>query len=237
MSTRQARRGLVRALIGLGPDPGRSLRTLLGVLLGCQAVLLLLHFVAAVVLAGPAARTVDGHIGGFDLEAESSLSVWFSSLQLLFIAVLCLFVSWFDREGEKGRRALLWRYGALVFTVLSIDETAVLHEMFGGSMVRFFPGIPLSASLWWAIPYGVLIGIFLIFLVLTFRRRIGLLVLTLAGAGLWLLSVFLEIFRLFPEWANVALEEGAEMLGATAFLAALGFYLIGRAEPGNEYPG
>ncbi len=225
----RVRQELVRALIGAVDDPRRALRMILVFLLGCQAVLIALHLFSTVVLADLAAQTVDGHIGGFDLESEGSLSVWFSSLQLLLAGVLCLLISWVDRGEGQSIRPLFWRYGSLVFIVMSIDETAVLHEMYGGSMVRFFPQIPLSASLWWALPYGALLGVFMLFLILSVRRRVGLVILTLAGGGLWLISVLLEMIWLLPAWANIALEEGAEMLGATFLVAALGFHLINRA--------
>ena len=217
---------MIRALVGLSPDPQRALWVLLSILLACQLFLVILHFIATVVLADLAAQTVDGHISGFDLDSEGTLAVWFSSLQFLLIGLLCLFISWFDRGEGKRHRPLLWKYGGLVFTLMSIDETAVLHETFGGSMVRFFPGIPLSASMWWAIPYGILLGIFMLFLLLTLRQRFGPLALVLSGGGLWLLAVFFEMYLIFPHWLNVTLEEGAEMLGALCFIAALAFFLI-----------
>ncbi len=199
---------------------------MLSIFLACQLFLVFLHFIATVVLADLAAQTVDGHISGLDLDSEGTLAVWFSSLQFLLIGLLCLFISWFDRGEKKSLRPLLWKYGGLVFTLMSIDETAVLHETFGGSMVRFFPEIPLSASMWWAIPYGILLGLFMLFLLLTLRRRPGPLALALSGGGLWLLAVFFEMYLIFPHWLNVTLEESAEMLGALCFIAALAFFLI-----------
>ena len=227
----KSRKTLVRGIIGLTARPAQAWWRILLLLLGCQIVLLGLHFTATVILSDLAAETIDGQIGGFDLEAEGTIAVWFSSLQLLLMGILCLFISWFDRDGRHGRKPDFWSLGVLVFILMSIDETAALHEMFGGSMVRFFPRVPISASHWWAIPYGAVLGTFFIFLVLRLRRFPRLLAGTVAGVGLWALSIFLEIYWLLPDWANVAMEEWAEMLGTACLIGVFGFYLLALAGP------
>ncbi len=80
-----------------------------------------------------------------DLDAESAVPAWWSSVQLLMVAQLWAVATWFawqrvDREGARGgageRRAGWWvRWSlpalGLMFLVLSADESASLHERMG----------------------------------------------------------------------------------------------------------
>ena len=68
----------------------------------------------------------------------------------------------------------------------------------------------------------------MVFVILSVRRRPGLVATVLTGGGLWLLSVILETTWPLPGWANIALEEGTEMLGTTLLVAALAVHLVYR---------
>ena len=221
------RRTLVRDLLALSDPPRRTLGRLLVAFVAIEAVLIALHLVATGPLAPLAAQAKDGHIGGFDLDDEATLAVWFSSFQLLLIAVVCLFLSWFDRRRAlRVPGAWAWKPAALVFFFMAVDETAGLHEVFGKVMLRLLPDAGLSASLWWSLPYAAALGFVFLMAGVRLLRRPGRLALLIAAGGLWVVSDVLEHMQRLSGRVDVALEEGFEMLGATLLLAALGLTLI-----------
>src|SRR3990167_8888477 len=93
----------------------------------------------AVILVGAASKILEvglGHeyAGGFvplfDLNTEKNVPTWFSSALLL----ACAFVLWriADKTAlHKGPDVGHWRLLSLGFVVLSMDETATLHERIG----------------------------------------------------------------------------------------------------------
>ena len=175
-------------------------------------------------------RTADGHIGGFDLNDEATVAVWFSSFQLLLISLCCWLNSFVDRTsiGAVGSRRF-WRFGFYLFLIMSVDETGGLHEIFGKAMNIIFPALSISPSIWWTIPYALAIGFFLLFLLFKSIRQPTLLVILAAFTLSWFTANALEHIHVFDMSVNIAIEEGLEMFGATMLLLALSRVFIKEA--------
>lgn len=228
----RAQRVVDAVLVLLGGRAG--LRRWFVALLCVEAVLLGCHVTVTRILAEVAARTRDGHIGVFDLDAEGSLGTWFSSVQLLALAAVCWALSWCDRAA--GKRRWGWRLGAVLFLFMSLDETAVIHETFGGLMKRALPAIPLSASGWWSLPYAAGLGAVGLFVGFRLRGAPRLLLTAACAGACWVVAVSFEHVHVSAAWFNTLVEEGLEMVGATVLLAAMVGLLMdlcGRAADGS----
>jgi hypothetical protein len=102
-----------------------------------------------------------GFVSLFDLWNESNLPTWFSSFLLLCAASLLALIATAKRHAGDPY-AKHWVGLALVFLYLSIDETAMLHELIGtvfaavaGRFSAFF------ATTWvWMYPFLVIVAAF-----------------------------------------------------------------------------
>ncbi len=147
----------------------------------------------------------------FDLDEENNLPTWFSGFLLLNNS-LVLF-SYSQASGIDHR--LHWRFLAVGFLVLSIDEVAGLHESFHSAI-----------DINWAIPAGILVtlvGLTFIPLLLSLKRRLAVMY-VLSGSmyvcgaiGVELLSEDMDSDSLAYGFATAA-EESLEMFGAWLFL-------------------
>jgi hypothetical protein len=166
----------------------------------------------------------------FDLDWEQSVPTLFSTLLLLSIALVLLFIA--SEQRSRRQPAVAWRMLALVFLFLAADEGLEVHEAVSRLITRFFhpTGILFFA---WVIPYGILTVLlgtlfFRFLLSLPARtRRLFILAATLylGGAlGMELLGAKLAstLGDDNPTYALIAgIEENLEMLGAILFLYAL----------------
>lgn len=147
----------------------------------------------------------------FDLDEENNLPTWFSSFLLANNALVLYLIG----RSVSGKYKNYWLGLAIGFLVLSIDETAGLHE-------SFHTAIDFN----WAIAGGALIFfIALIYMpfLLSLDCRLALWF-VLSGAifvsgaiGVELLAADMDEDAM-PYGFATALEEGMEMLGALLFL-------------------
>ena len=80
--------------------------------------------------------------GMFDLDGEANIPTWFSSGQLLAIAIILWVVAIYRRRRERPSRAFLLTVGT-GFLLLSADEVVQLHEGITGLMgSRYLDWIP-----------------------------------------------------------------------------------------------
>ena len=81
----------------------------------------------------------------FSIDREATFNAWLSSTLLVIIA-LCAGVAAYVERAAGGRRRIWmgWLVAGVMFFVLSIDETASMHEMAGRFVDRFLdvPGVP-----------------------------------------------------------------------------------------------
>jgi hypothetical protein len=176
-----------------------------------------------------------------DLQQERNLAVWWSSVLFLGAAAGCLLAFAADRTASqrRGRRTLDlgWLVLAAALAALSFDEVASLHEAIGHVPdLNLFEGYLRTWVGVFALPMLAATCGLLAFAWERLRRqpRVGL---------LFLLGV--ALFAAVPVQEHVEgrirmaggsrplvfalLEEGCEMAGALAFLAAGLRYAVGRA--------
>lgn len=184
-----------------------------------------------------------------DLDKEYNLPSWFSALQLAAVGVACLVAFEGERRGAHGHPPLhrLWIPLALGFLYLSADEMLALHErVLTDALRRLLPADSLLQGVlpWQLIFAPAILAAFVVVSVMIYTRlgaHIGLTALGLAALCLWAASFVLEgaakplfiparLYRL-----EVALEESAEMLGATCLLAAFASYAV-RTFTGSTVP-
>jgi hypothetical protein len=240
----EARVGAAQA--GVGDRDGARFQTVLArpsdrevarfgaVLAGAGLALTLVYLIQA--LLGSPSWTLHLLV---DLDAEGTLAAWYTSAQLLLAGMLFFLLGGASAgrppggaEAGVGSASFLRLVGAALL-LLSLDETAGLHELISVSLRRFeaLPRFTGDHGLW--VPF-LLIGVagFLVatrrsWLLLWRNARAGTLLLA-AGLGVGLLgAVGLEIVSyelIRPAGARraylveVAAEEGLEMLGATLLL-------------------
>ena len=173
-----------------------------------------------------AGMTGDGQIATFDLDDEGSLAVWFSSVTLLAAAGMAVIVYTIRRwkVDDYGGNYRVWLWAALCCVLLSVDETASLHEGFKKLMIVVTgTTITGNGSIWWALPYGFLLGAVgsrLLVDMWPARLSTGAFI---ATAVCYAVAVVAELQWILPEAGarGVMVEEGAEMLGDVFLLLAM----------------
>lgn len=191
--------------------------------------------------------TRDGRVEAFDLDAEGTLAVWFSSTTLLlaaFVAVIVYSVRRYRRDDYHGHYRI-WLWAAMCWLLMSVDETASLHEGFK-EMMSLVTGTRVfgDGSIWWVGPYFFLLAAVGIRLLIDMREcwlSSGALV---TSAICYALAVAAQLGWILPGGGarEVMLEEGAEMLGDLMLLLAMGLHarhVIMDAEgliPGKSQP-
>ena len=174
----------------------------------------------------------------FDLDAESNIPAWFSSIQLCMIGILLLFSAGNTLSSDRPSSWFLYVL-ALGFIFLSADEAAGIHEILSVMLKKreIFPRFAGNHGIW--IPLYVTAGVS--FLLVT-RKQLaslwtkypraaavgtaGMAIFLLGGVGLEILSYeFLRdgshqvLFNL-----EVALEEWMEMCGASLILYGVALF-------------
>jgi hypothetical protein len=176
-----------------------------------------------------AAATTDGRVAAFDLDGEGTLAVWFSAMTLALAGLVALVVYSVRRHktDDYPGHYRIWLWAAACGLLMSLDETASLHEGFKEMMVlltgtRVFG----DGSIWWAAVYGFLLGAVGTRLLVDMRHCLlssGAFVLT---AACYALAVVTQLGWILPESGarGVMLEEGAEMVGNLMLLLAMGLH-------------
>ncbi len=218
---------LVGSLLGLAGEPGRAVIKTAVVIVAIEVILVVLHFTVVELAASLDIRTEDGNIGAFDLGDEATMASWLSTIQLLVLGLLCLMISWFDRDGPRALPATwVWRYTAAVFVIMSIDEGSGLHEVFGKLMVVLLPEVPLTDRMWGMLPYGILLMLVFAGTALSLKPHGPLPLGVVLGALCWIVGQTVDQLQAFTRPVSVAIEEGLEMLGGTVLAVTFGLALI-----------
>ncbi|WP_162054628.1 multidrug transporter [Pontibacter pamirensis] len=98
----------------------------------------------------------------FHLGKEGNISTYFSTFNLALASILCYVIH------STGKKATYhWLHLSLLFVFLSVDESAQLHETFGGlagsEFNSYLEEVPPLLSWAWMVPYTVftlLIGLY-----------------------------------------------------------------------------
>jgi hypothetical protein len=178
---------------------------------------------------------LDVDIDRLDVDEEQSIPAWFSSSVLLLCSVLlAIITATLKRTGE--RYVPHWGALAILFALLSLDESISVHERFVEPL-RSLLGVSGLLYFAWVVPGGA----FVVILALAYRRYVfdlpaesrrlfivagtlylsGVLGLEMIG-GLWV-DLYGQQNWAYHGFATV--EELLEMSGAILFLYALMQYL------------
>ena len=166
-----------------------------------------------------------------DLDAEANPPSWYSGAQLFLISIGYFMLASRLIPSRTKVRSLrpLWMAMGLGFAFLSMDEVGSIHERIGSLLyeLRVFNHIPFTDQWMWVyvIIAIVLLVAFYKQLILVWREwrvetvlfLIGFVVLALGAFVLEGLHLWHHLHH-FWIFAEVALEEGLEMLGATILL-------------------
>lgn len=183
----------------------------------------------------------ESYIRLFRLDGEANIPTWFSSALLTLSALLMATIGSAHRQARRPY-AKHWTGLALVFVYLSIDETAVLHEMsmaplraeFGTSGLLYYPWV-IPALLALAV-LGVIYTKFLLYLPARTRWLIVTAAAVFVGG-----AVGMEVIGGLFLGANgvdtpvsmifEAVEELLEMSGVVVLIYALMTHLRDHEEP------
>jgi hypothetical protein len=201
---------------------------------------LLLWFLAgATVLAGLEAlyawmpelarHTTDGRIAALDLDSEGSLGAWYSSfiLQLAALVALVVFAVRRQKEDDYHGRYRIWAWAALCWQMMSIDESASLHEGFKELMTLTTGQRVLGdGSIWWVTAYVIVLGTMGVRLVLEMRVCRASTAALLLGAVCYAAAVVTQLGGILPDLGAraVMVEEGCEMAGGVLLLLAMNLH-------------
>jgi hypothetical protein len=182
-------------------------------------------------VAAIAALTGADYMHGFkrllDLNTERNLPTWFSSTILLTAAVL---LGGIATDGRRRHRTA-WRFLAIVFVLLSLDETASIHEMTNAPLRAVLHSGPALYFPW------ILGGLLLATVVLVVEWRLlralprrtsvafviaGAIYVT-GAAGFEAIAAPLYARHVHPlvQAALVTTEESLEMIGVALFIVAI----------------
>lgn len=179
-----------------------------------------------------------GLIPLFSLNAEENIPALYSSLALVFCALLLALIAWATkRSGRPYFRH--WAGLSAIFLFLGMDESLSFHE---SSTVPLRKALDTSGALFyaWIIPYGLFLAVLLaVYARFLLRlpgetRRAFLLAAGLYVSGAMLFEIpggiYDEAFgRHTPLYSAIStLEELLEMGGIVVFIRALAAYLAAR---------
>ncbi|MGQ0834612.1 MAG: hypothetical protein ACT4O5_06740 [Gammaproteobacteria bacterium] len=169
-----------------------------------------------------------------NINRESNIPTFFSSMQLAFAA----FVLWVIAETARSASARFgthWLGLAVIFAYLAVDESVSVHETIGDVMRAqlVLPGILYYA---WYIPYGLLLVLFAVVywkffwhLPAAVRMRfacagaifiVGAAGLEVVGSYLWSVTEWDPSVKEFRLAIAYSVEELLEMLGIAFFIYA-----------------
>jgi hypothetical protein len=206
-------------------------------LLTVAIVLVVAHVAGAVASHVFHHEQVFGLVDTFDMNVENNVPTFFSAFILVASAVLLTVIA---SQSTADRYAGNWKWLAVIFAFMAVDEDASLHELLI-EPVRNLLAVAGPLFFAWVIPYALavlVIGLLYLKFVWSLPARtrglfIGAGSLYLAGAlgfesvGGWYFSLHGEIEDL-PYSLLVAAEEFLEMSGTILFIYALLDYLRDR---------
>ena len=203
------------------------------------AVFLMMFLIGLTIVAGlevlyawmpkVAALTTDGRVATFDLDGEGSLAVWFSSMTLALAGLAAILVFTIRRHKKDDYQGVyrIWLWAAACWILLSIDETASLHEGFK-EMMTCVTGTRVlgDGSIWWVTAYVFLLGAVGTRLLIDMRHCRLSLAAMIATAVCYEVAVMTQLGWVLPESGarGVMLEEGAEMVGNLFLLLAMALH-------------
>lgn len=176
-----------------------------------------------------------------DVDKEANLPTWFSSLLLAVSAMLALYIGT-DHLTRQKSFAKHWLGLAVFLFYLSLDETAIIHEM-AIKPLQFLTGAKGLLKYAWIVPGGIVVlifsGIYMRF-VINLPSRVKILFILAAsiyfGGALFIEALSGYFADLYGEAhlsyiITTTFEEIFEMSGVAILIYGLFIYLESRANP------
>jgi hypothetical protein len=172
-----------------------------------------------------------GFVYFFNVDEESNLPTWFSSMNLLFAAAILGAIAVAKRR-QNDPFAAHWAVLGLVFLGLSIDEAAVIHEISIDPLRDAFR-LDGALKLAWVIPGAIFALGFAAFMLRFLSSLPSGTRDAFIGAGALFVAGSIGVEMVSALWlsahgeenltynAIVTVEESFEMLGVVAFIGAL----------------
>jgi hypothetical protein len=161
-----------------------------------------------------------------DLTSDAAFANWFSSITLGLAAVMAVVIYSVrrHRKDDYHGRYRVWLWAAALWTMMSVDEGASLHEGFT-EVAAHFSGQRgmVGSSIWWVAAYGLVfaaVGTRLFLEMSACRLSSASLV---AAVGCYVLAVVakLGVVPALQGVYAVMTEEGCEMVGDVLLLFAM----------------
>ncbi len=183
-----------------------------------------------------------------DLDQEANLTAWYSSAKLLGLAIISYLIYNAEKNLPDGntRSSWMWLIVALIFLLLSADETASIHETIANTIMKqasigvdiretVLGGDTYKDSFAWVLllaPFILAVSVFfLVFFYKKFSSSKTTLALAVTALACYLLAVGSEatiyIAPTFAEFTaadtlqyriSIGIEESGEIIGTTLFL-------------------
>jgi hypothetical protein len=166
-----------------------------------------------------------------DVNAEATFVVWLSSATLLGIAAATALLA-ARADSSKTRRG--WAIVAACFVLLSIDETASLHELAGEWASRVLEISWLPGLYAWVIVVAPVAAAGAVWLARWFAAELGVSTwsgrLAITAIGVWMTVPIFELFDVPLDGARwlVVLEETVEGVGGALMLGAVAYEVKSR---------
>ncbi|MFC1709545.1 hypothetical protein ACFL2J_05795 [Candidatus Omnitrophota bacterium] len=167
-----------------------------------------------------------------DLDLESNLTTWFSSMLLAIAAFFAYKCSLFIKPKAPGKR--MWQLLSLGLLGMSCDETAMIHENLGQAVNKYIFKVGIFSNSSWSVLLGPLITIILFIFAIRMKRYLKgstrAIKLLIAGTLIYIVGAFMlesATNLLTPgnlEWlwrTMSILEETFEMTGTLLIIAGL----------------
>lgn len=196
-----------------------SSRALLVTLLAIAGGLALAHVVLSL-------TDIQILIGYFDVNQESSIPTWWSSIQLLALSVLLALVARANSDRDRGYRRVFW-VGSAIAAFFSADEMAMLHERIIGALYPYdaIPRFTGNNGIWIFV-YGV-VGIVILSLIMPglirfVRTEKRASIRLFVGGGLFVLGgVGVEAVGYYVDPPLGLVEETLEIVGVALMVWAI----------------
>lgn len=138
------------------------------------ALLVILGTLGEIARLGFGYDTVLGLIRLFGLGQEANVPTFFSSATLLIAALLAAVIALVKYQ-RRDALAFHWFLLSALLCLMSLDETAMLHETIGVVSARVLLG--LNGETWYVyyawVPLGIVIGVFILWWFSTLWRSLG----------------------------------------------------------------
>jgi hypothetical protein len=206
----------------LDTDPRRRVFAAMAVLAGVEVLVALINLTPLI------DRYAVGRV--LDMNGEANAVAWLSSTLLLGIGLLAGFTAYLGRGAGRVRWAII----AGFFVLLSLDETASLHELAGELASRVAEVEWLPSLYMWVIVVAPFAAVFAIWMIRWIWGEFGPgsteARMALVAVVLWLAVPVLEAVdpTLGGPRALIVVEESLEITGEILMLGALSLHLISR---------